>query len=607
MKRIVLTVIVVLIALHFFATSLLPAKLQSRLEKALTEKTNWTVAIAKKPDVRLFPSPRVSFPAIVLKSPDGEASVQIDGTEADFDLLPFLFAKIRAKTVRINGIEGKNIPFGNVDFNIPELTLTFNKDAVALSGKTVLFKRELSLSGTTDRTFSSYDIKLAGDGTNAEITAAPDQPAVLRVSMKRFPKRVRSPFTLTAIIDSPFSPAISVPSFSFDLGTAMKAEGQITSVKPLSYSVKAAGVIPVRKNENGSYAFSATGNQNVLNISSLSFRSDTTEVENAEISLAKGSAPALRIKADAEKLALDDIPLLIGLARTFMSADGQTDFSPLSDEPFDVATLKAFTADADIRARQTFSSTKRPFGPTVFQGRIADGKLSDFRFDAADCLSVRANWAVSDTGVVSVALTATAKNAPADLTDPSGRFTGGTVNGTVLLKAEGTSPKAMAGNMNGKILIVGKKMTDAAQAVQNDQPLPSFLTKNLSMLQIPKEIFCLVVNTPIENGILTSDNRIAAETDIFNAQISGQGSFASNDSDLLLSVFSKKETLADAMLSKVFIKGNLFDPVIRLDAQNAFGRLLNYGLGFLQRRNQDVPVAPPPEVPTNVCREALRK
>ena len=607
MKKIIAVVSGLFIALSVsghFALNKFSAALEKRLTTVFVEKTGWAVKTDKAPEVTFLFVPSVRFSGITLNAPQSEASVRIENARVEFEFFPILFGRIVPARAFLSDVAAKNISLKKFDFTIPVLALTFKNGEIALSGEAVSGTKRMTVSGKTDQALTGYELTLTGEKTVVVLNDAPDNRMAVRAEAAETPAD-KGPLALSAIVESPFSATPSVPYFKLSIGEITTAEGSLSSFDPAVYSVAASGRLPLRKKEKAVYAVRVEKGINSLSVPLLRFKSEYSDITNASFFSDKGENPRLSVKVEAETLTLRDLLFLYALARKGAGPAAEKTKRPyFSAEKFDPERIRRFKADVNIRAKETVSAAGKKLGPLTFTGNISDTvALSGFRLTLSDTLSGRLFWKIADTGVAESSMRLTMKNMPVDLIAMRNEYEGGTINGDAIWKAVGSSPKEMAENLNGRIRITGKDIA----APENQRQIPSQITNIVSTLKVPDKIYCVVVNTPIVNGVLTSDKRIAAETDVYDAQINGDIDFGKDKIDLTLLLTPKESDFINSLLTDASITGALSDPKLKLNTDTSLQNALIYGLSFLKGGKKLAQQAVRTEAPGDVCKEALRK
>lgn len=324
-------------------------------------------------------------------------------------------------------------------------------------------------------------------------------------------------------------------------GTTVALEGDFGPLDQLlrqrwPYPVTVQGDINGKK---ASVDTQITVKERVIGLDNLKVGSGSSQLSGKMAVVSAGARPKLTFKLDSPTLWLEDFSFPAkALAAAKAASKSKYVFS---DEPIDVAALKAFDAEGEIAIGTLTLPNGRKLEQVHVQLTLANGKLDLPVLQASafgGTLLVQAQLDASRAPDALLSVRAEAKNLDlAAIMTAAGvqrEVKGGKTEFKADFSAHGASPHQWAASASGNVIAVVGPATLATGKVNPDSSLdrlagavnPFRETDSFTQLQ------CAVIRLPLKNGVARVDRSIAAETSKLGATASGTLDFRDEILDL---------------------------------------------------------------------------
>ncbi|MCF8479032.1 MAG: AsmA family protein [Rhodospirillum sp.] len=243
---------------------------------------------------------------------------------------------------------------------------------------------------------------------------------------------------------------------------------------------------------------------------------------------------SLRLDPTVEPVALTgslDFPLL-ALIEFIPEPRKDADKAPggatvIPDTPIDLTALRSLPLSIalPITAERVVLPSKLSLDKVALEIKAKPGVAGPITFStqlANGVIDGQATVTVQEDGATGLVLNAKGKGVVVgdllDLVgDGSSPLTGGATDLTLSLKGSGTSPHSIAASLNGQILIsMGKGEVDSALVDLMGGDVVSQVSDLINPFGRSNRktaLRCVVVNTPVKDGVITWDRQVAVETD----------------------------------------------------------------------------------------------
>ena len=433
---------------------------------------------------------------------------------------------------------------------------------------------------------------------------------------------------------------LSVPSFYISLGQAdtmlLKVSGRAESVTPLKdltaqISVAAPNISAVKGLEALTLAplylsanAAASGNRYALN--DISLKASQSDLKGNAV-FVNGPAPDVSVKLVSGLLNLADLirerrDIVVSAQTTRGTSKVQpatetvktrktpsvapVPSSPARQEeglfpsdplPFDL--LKKADAALSVKISKLIAADETDLGAVALSAVLKNGvfTLSDFKIANFLSLSARMDASSGKTAAASAALKI--NKLPLTMFLAKKGVSAGVVSANVNLNGKGGSVKKIASSANGKILL-----TIDGLAFQNAwlSGMKRFLPTDMTGKELKAQ--CFVVNTPVKNGVISSDGQIAFEALPMMGQVNAKADLSTEKLSGQVLLSSSKPSVWSAMTGISELGGTLAHPRITVNPQGVLDNAVSYGLAFLiggkQMAKQTVAVKL-----DNPCKKAL--
>ena len=429
---------------------------------------------------------------------------------------------------------------------------------------------------------------------------------------------------------------LSVPSFYVSLGQAdtmlLKVSGRAESVTPLKdltaqISVAAPNISAVKGLEALTLAplylsanAAASGNRYALN--DISLKASQSDLKGNAV-FVNDPAPDVSVKLVSGLLNLADLirerrdivvsaqetrgtPTAQPAAETVKTRKTPVPSSPARQKeglfpsdplPFDL--LKKADAALSVKISKLIAADETDLGAVALSAVLKNGvfTLSDFKIANFLSLSAKMDASSGKTAAASAALKI--NKLPLTMFLAKKGVSAGVVSANVNLNGKGGSVKKIASSANGKILL-----TVDGLAFQNAwlSGMKRFLPTDMTGKELKAQ--CFVVNTPVKNGVISSDGQIAFEALPMMGQVNAKADLSTEKLSGQVLLSSSKPSVWAAMTGISELGGTLAHPRITVNPQGVLDNAVSYGLAFLiggkQMAKQTVAVKL-----DNPCKKAL--
>lgn len=548
------------------------------------KKQGWTIAFNEKAELRPL---SVQYRNITVENLENKGMATIGTLRLKPDAMSFLRGKFFVKKVVLSDV---TFSFKNVKVDFPVVKLLMPKDGrINLSGRLGAYDDFFAFDGDFDGT--KFDLTVKSGNLFAALsgnTTENGMESTLKISATQTPVRGAPDLAVAAKITTA-GEQVEIPSFTVNLGgrgrTLLKADGRFAD-KTLSADV--SGTTDSIVSVPLTYAGKIKASQNETAVEKMTLSAGDSR---AVFSFFK-SSDTLNLDVKAGVVDLSQLlPVLDIPALPFHTA-GQS--VPFADKKGKIA----------VSIEKLIGANGKNVGQAVFLANLKNGVLDIPDFKIASFLTAAAKLDASDAAAANASLDMRMNAFPVAVIGFKNGLESGTVGGAVRLKARAASIDGLRRGLNGKIALTAKNVF--VNAGQRRQKLPAVLEIADNALRQPLHVSCAVVNVPFAKGVMTSDRRIALQSDLFDAQMNGTADFGKNVLDLTVKVAPKKDNAVSAFLSEILITGTPGKPVARLNADAGLQKALTYGLALLQGGASAAKQAVQDKMLTDVCQTALR-
>ena len=181
----------------------------------------------------------------------------------------------------------------------------------------------------------------------------------------------------------------------------------------------------------------------------------------------------------------------------------------------------------------------------------------------------------------------------------------GDVTGKVQLNGRGVSEAEIAASMNGRVFV---NMQDVyLNSFQLFQKLKDISVFSMFSSNLPLSLPCLVVNVPVKNGLISSQNKMALKSNLANIQINGDINLSDETLRLNMALEPTASEAMKIMFNEVFLSGSLKEPVVKINKEKAFDKVLSVGMAFFVGGKTAAQHVMNKTSLNNVCAQALEK
>lgn len=411
---------------------------------------------------------------------------------------------------------------------------------------------------------------------------------------------------------------IAVSSFYASAGQAgtflAKASGRIASLQPLNglegkISVSAPDVSGVSGWEDYTFApiqFSAdvSADADSYALRNISFKASQSDLSGSISFSASQQAPSFNIKLNSGLLNLAD--LIREKGESFVvsakTLDGQTapasfgnpnqqnpnqqnqpvvvkaKGSVFSSKPLPFDMLKKADGNIDIEISKLIGADETDLGAVSLRASLKDGVFSLPSFAIADVLSFSTKMDASNEDAATVGASLRITNLPLTLFFAKKGVSAGSVSADIRFGGRGDSAKTIASSLNGKILF-----TVSGLVFKNSLTTDwgRFMPEGLSDKDGNLTTQCIVVNTPINKGVISSNGQAAFEALPLMGQLNAKIDLSSERLNGNLILASAKPSLWSALTGTAKLSGTLRRPSLRMSPQGILDNAVSYGIAFL--------------------------
>ncbi len=263
----------------------------------------------------------------------------------------------------------------------------------------------------------------------------------------------------------------------------------------------------------------------------------------------------------------------------------------IADLALPVDALRAIDADVELRIDSVKFDGATPLGPVLLRALIADGRLKAEPMQLA-----------GDGGqLLSASATVDAEQAAWDLRldgkdldlgamttrfGHPGLMTGGRTELTLQVHGRGKTLHALLGSLDGQARVQVGPLQLRSAAVNLDRGV---VTRTLDLANpVPEkepetDVKCIAARVPIKNGILSSDQGIAAETAKYNVILNGSLNLRTEAIDIAVTpVVTSGIGVGSASIAKIVrVGGTLGAPALGVDAVGVAKSAVNAGVAVM--------------------------
>lgn len=589
---------------------ILPTKIVPIVHHVIAENSDYQFSADKLATVKFSLIPQIRLNNVKLSKNDQEINIR--------QILILLNLK---KWVQ-NHFSLKNLPLSQISLfdisgnklAIPSLIIMKNEqDVYNLTTSGIYNSVQYVLSGffQMDRTFS-FDLK--GNDTKSNLTGKYENKqltGILKIEKNNYPKNAST--SVIAEITGPLK-NLSFPTFqaiiTYQLKQVMTISGDIQSFKPLN----------INFSFKGNYdKYSASGlvsiNDKLFDLSQLNMRLEHTVFENADVKINLAHIPEIKASILADALNFKELAgtiyfvqnsinsILKTKNQTFtpeqykstdqISADRTPTKMKEQKNSFDIQRFKSANGNIIIYANQVISNLGKELGPAEIKAELQDGVLEVPVLNIGNFLNGTINAQIVGDKSITAKANLIVKNLP--LATFVNNISTGSVSGIVNLETTSSTKDGLIQNANGLIKLAGQNITY----------VPRFkLLQQLTGSKNTKEVIfkCGVINTPVKDGVIVSDQKIAFETEKQQILLNGMIDFGNKQLDTKLKI-DQAEVNLGTLLSDVSITGPFSGIRVRVDQNKAFDNLINLGFGFLKGKKKQEQIK---RTLNNVCQKALQ-
>lgn len=406
---------------------------------------------------------------------------------------------------------------------------------------------------------------------------------------------------------------VSVSSFYAAAGRAetflAKASGRIGSLKPLNgvegkISVAAPDVSGVSGWENYTFApihFSADVSVNAGNyaLKNISFKASQSDLSGSVLFSDSQQAPSFEMKLNSGLLNLADlirekgaaqvvsvqtldgqpsVPSEVPNKRPIPSAVAKAQGPVFSSKPLPFDMLKKADGVVDVEISKLIGADETDLGAVSLRANLKNGVFSLPSFKLADVLVLSAKMDASNEKEALLGASMRITNLPLTLFFANKGVSAGSVSADIRIGGRGDSAKTIASSLNGKILFtVGGLVFKNSLTTDWGRFMPEGLSDKDGNLTTQ----CIVVNTPINKGVISSNGQAAFEALPLMGQLNAKIDLGSERLNGNLILASAKPSLWSALTGTAKLSGTLRRPSLRMSPQRILDNAVSYGLAFL--------------------------
>ena len=271
-----------------------------------------------------------------------------------------------------------------------------------------------------------------------------------------------------------------------------------------------------------------------------------------------------------------------------------------SAESFPFEKLKAAVIDLDVSTDHFVGADGTDLGKTEMKAQMRGGVFSLPDFRLADYVRGQVLFDASKQPAdLKIALKA--EKFPMALFFAQDGVERGTLSGSAALTGRGDSEAQTAASLNGRIFADMRDLY--LKSVQFLPPELSFLSS--ADANQPLDVQCAVVNVPVQNGVLSSRDKIAAESNVFDLRLNGDANLADETLKMKLDFSPRSDGVLKSLISSADVGGTLARPKISLNAEKVLDSALLVGMAFFRGGKDAVREMVQQEKLKNVCAAAL--
>lgn len=549
-------------------------------------------------------------------------------------------AESRLKGIEIGTIEFKNarVDFSDrrtgrtFDVRLDDLRLTETDGKVRLSMKTAVQGEAVTASGDLDpltgllNPADPYHVSLIVQGlnTHASLTASVKNPRRVEDIQAVFKAQGTDLAKLAALAGADIPDlknfnvsvqlagapdSLSVPSFDLSAGrddtVLVKMSGSAGRLKPPeNVSVQlTANIVNTARVKGLPDLFlppvyisaRTTASDGIFRLSDLSVRAARSDLSGS-VTVKTGNVLSAEVVLTSNRIDLADLmrpasgtppqrPTAVQMAEAQAQAMAQPPKPPrtqvFSPAPLPVELLKKMNASVRFDVKQLIAADTTDLGHVALNAALKDGVFNLPGFKISDFLTARASAAV--TGAAPKISRVRAQIKASDM--PLSRFLAkrgvkkGTLNADIRLdSAGGLSVADIVGALNGRFFVNVENMAaDAGGAMLLQSYLPDGFFDENGALQMK----CLVVNVPLENGVVSSRQQVAAQTAGAQLQLNGDVNLKTEEVDASMILAFDSSSVLSAVSGIFSIHGTLLQPDVVIDSQQVMNNALSVGMAYI--------------------------
>ena len=268
--------------------------------------------------------------------------------------------------------------------------------------------------------------------------------------------------------------------------------------------------------------------------------------------------------------------------------------------PFDL--LNKIDASVQINVKKFITANGADWGAVSFSAFMKDGVLQVPDFNLANVLFLKAGLnAAQKPATMDFSLRS--DNLPLPALFLQSGVTNGNAKISIDLKTQGNSEHQMMENLNGDIFVFVKNPVFKNSFLAGLKTILPPVSEYENRTEVPAD--CVVVNVPVVNGMIVSDQQMALQSADFDVQVNGEINLGNEKLRLNIVTGMTGSNVLNAISGTLTITGDMISPRAEFDAENAMNKALSAGMAYLFSGKQAVKEYLSSPVPANACEIAV--
>lgn len=406
----------------------------------------------------------------------------------------------------------------------------------------------------------------------------------------------------------------SVPTFDLSAGTEntalIQAAGTVDSFSPLSLRFQTRVKAPNMGAVQGLPAWPDTTisaevqlNAGLL-LDNLNMRVGDSDLSGSVLAQTE-QAVLIQAKLRSDRFHLTDFlgkgkyPVAFG---SFSDSTKKRKSRVFSSELLPFEALRSANIDIDVSADQFGAADGTDLGKVNLTASMHDGVFILPTFKLADYAKVSVKMDASKQPA-DVAISLKADKLPLPFFFAQNNVERGTVTGSIRFVGRGESEADIASSLTGRMFVNVRDVYISSFQLLTLPETLSFLYP-LDPKQ-PLSVSCAVVNLPVKSGLISSEKGIGMESDLFDAQANGDVNLSDESVKLKVDVSPRSQGVLKSVFNSFSVNGELADPEIRFDSEQAFDKALSIGMAFLSGGKEAAREMMKQQKLQNVCQAAM--